>query len=215
MTRIVKTADVRRGEILDAAEALILHHGYQGMTMAQLMAEVGVAKGTLYHHFPSKEAILRGIVERQATQMLERSRQAAAAPASVVDRILAVIAGNRVSEDEDALVEHFNATRNAEFHLLALVALVRDIAPVLVALVEEGNASGELHCTDPLTTCEVLLAATGTLTDTGIFPDANEHAQRRIVGILTIAEELLGVPSGRLLEPALQTLDVRTEEVHS
>jgi AcrR family transcriptional regulator len=57
---------VRLGQILDAAERLIVEHAYEGMTMDQVAAAAGVAKGTIYLYFPSKQNLLvKGDVARR------------------------------------------------------------------------------------------------------------------------------------------------------
>jgi AcrR family transcriptional regulator len=43
---------------LDAAVELFAQHGYDGTSVAQVIARAGVAKGGFYHHFASKEALL-------------------------------------------------------------------------------------------------------------------------------------------------------------
>jgi AcrR family transcriptional regulator len=48
---------VRENAILDAANALMARKGYDLMSMDDVAAEVGIAKGSLYRHFPSKEAL--------------------------------------------------------------------------------------------------------------------------------------------------------------
>jgi AcrR family transcriptional regulator len=51
-----------RGEILDAALDLFAHHGYFGTSMRQIARAVGVRESALYHHFPSKDAILQDLL---------------------------------------------------------------------------------------------------------------------------------------------------------
>ena len=41
-----------------SAYTLFETHGYDGVTMEQIAAQAGVSKGTLYNHFPVKEALL-------------------------------------------------------------------------------------------------------------------------------------------------------------
>ena len=53
--RTVKEAAVRRNEILDAAERLFGTKGFDQTSTNDLLAEVGIARGTLYYHFKSKE----------------------------------------------------------------------------------------------------------------------------------------------------------------
>ena len=59
-----KTKAVRREEILDAAEELFVTKGYEQATTVDIMQKVGIAKGTLYYHFTSKEEILDALIER-------------------------------------------------------------------------------------------------------------------------------------------------------
>jgi len=53
----------RRGEILAAAAALFAREGYRGTSMREVAAAAGIQAGSLYHHFPSKEAIAVELVE--------------------------------------------------------------------------------------------------------------------------------------------------------
>lgn len=53
-----------RERILDALESLLLAHGLAQVTLEAVAAEAGVSKGGLLYHFPSKEALLAGMVRR-------------------------------------------------------------------------------------------------------------------------------------------------------
>jgi len=46
-----------RQRILEAAAAIIHKHGYQGMSIGDLLKDLGISKGALYHHFSSKREI--------------------------------------------------------------------------------------------------------------------------------------------------------------
>ncbi len=52
-----------RRTLIEAATTLLLRNGYSGTSLAQLATEVGMTKGAIYHHFDSKEAILRAVLE--------------------------------------------------------------------------------------------------------------------------------------------------------
>ncbi len=47
----------RRAEILEQARTLFLDKGYAGTSMSALAKACGIQKASLYHHFPSKEAL--------------------------------------------------------------------------------------------------------------------------------------------------------------
>ena len=72
--RIVKSADERKGEILDVAEQLFAEKGFDNASTNDIIKKIGIARGTLYHHFKSKEEILDAIVERMMNDSIARAR---------------------------------------------------------------------------------------------------------------------------------------------
>ena len=55
---------MKRDALLDAAEALLCEQGTQALTLSAVAERAGVSKGGLLYHFPTKEALVRGLVER-------------------------------------------------------------------------------------------------------------------------------------------------------
>ncbi len=71
MARIAAAArdahiDARRGELLDAALRRIATQGFDGATVEAIAREAGVAKGTFYLYFDSKESLLAALIERHS-----------------------------------------------------------------------------------------------------------------------------------------------------
>ncbi|ACA14996.1 transcriptional regulator, TetR family [Methylobacterium sp. 4-46] len=60
----IDPAEERRGRILDAAERCFVRGGFHRTTMQDVAAEVGMSPGNLYRYFPSKDAIVAGLAER-------------------------------------------------------------------------------------------------------------------------------------------------------
>ena len=55
-----------RDRLLDAAEALVLRHGFAATTVDAVLAVAGASKGGFFHHFPTKAHLGRALVERYA-----------------------------------------------------------------------------------------------------------------------------------------------------
>lgn len=55
---------MKRDTILDAAELVLFEHGTQALTLSAVAERAGVSKGGLLYHFPAKEALIKGLVDR-------------------------------------------------------------------------------------------------------------------------------------------------------
>lgn len=62
--------EIRRLEIVVAARACVLRHGFHAASMAQISAEARMSVGQIYRYFPSKEAIVHAIVEHIVAKRL-------------------------------------------------------------------------------------------------------------------------------------------------
>lgn len=60
--------EMREEAILDATNSLLGDKGYEAMSMDDIAAEVGIAKGSLYKHFESKEALAAAVMNRLLRQ---------------------------------------------------------------------------------------------------------------------------------------------------
>ena len=61
----------RRGRILDAAERAFAEHGFHAATMQHVAEAAGMSAGNLYRTFPSKEAIVEGLCQRDQQERVE------------------------------------------------------------------------------------------------------------------------------------------------
>jgi AcrR family transcriptional regulator len=71
MGRTVKEHDERRSEILDTAQQLFYQKGYEQTSIQDIINAIGIAKGTFYHYFDSKLALLDELIERILDQTLQ------------------------------------------------------------------------------------------------------------------------------------------------
>ncbi|WP_113699388.1 TetR/AcrR family transcriptional regulator [Nonomuraea lactucae] len=67
-----------RGALLDAAEELVREHGVVGWSLREASARVGVSSSAAYHHFASRDALVRALSGRVLARLGERMNSAAA-----------------------------------------------------------------------------------------------------------------------------------------
>jgi TetR/AcrR family transcriptional regulator, fatty acid metabolism regulator protein len=165
--RATATREDLRDLILDAVERLLVRYGYTKMTMDDLAREVGVAKGTLYLHFPSKEEVVLTRIDRMVDRLLKELRAIAETrrdPAAklremLIARVLFRFdAARHYAESIDEMLVSIRAGLLArrERHF----ALETE---VFAALLEEGRRSGAFHVRGAESVAQSLLLATNAL----------------------------------------------------
>jgi AcrR family transcriptional regulator len=115
---VEKRNDVsRRVAILESAAALFGRQGYQQTSMQQIADEVGLLKGSLYHHYQSKQAILFEITRGPLEGLVQQAKSIAAT--SMTPR-------KKVSE---AIRSHITSLDRSYPHLMVVTAETDDSLP--------------------------------------------------------------------------------------
>jgi len=73
-----KLRELRATMILDVAEEILAEKGYHETSMDEISARAGVAKGTLYQHFPRKEDLVNALFERDLALFVQKVQSSAA-----------------------------------------------------------------------------------------------------------------------------------------
>lgn len=153
--------------ILDAADRLLARHGYKKMTIDGLAAEVGIGKGSIYPHFPSKEEIVLSHIDRIIERLKSRLHIIAARDLSYEERLRLMLV-ERVIFRFDS-VQHYTQSLNDLLSQIRSKLLIRrkryfsEEARIFAAVIEEGNCSAIFVENDPLESAKTLLSATNSL----------------------------------------------------
>ncbi|WHS62085.1 TetR/AcrR family transcriptional regulator [Pseudomonas sp. G2-4] len=83
--------DSARGKLLQTAAHLFRNKGFERTTVRDLASAVGIQSGSLFHHFKSKDDILRTVMEETIRYNTALMRAALAEAGSVRERVLALI----------------------------------------------------------------------------------------------------------------------------
>lgn len=191
--RVVKSAEERKGEILDVAEQLFAEKGYDNASTNDIIKEIGIARGTLYHHFSSKEEILDAIVDR----MINRS---IAAARTIVKNntipLLERIAGAFLTLNIDSgagaeVLEQIHKPQNALLHQKSQEKLIREVVPMIAELIEEGNRCKMFHSKYPAEAAEMIIVYSNTAFDK-MSELPQEEMKDRIEAFIYHTEKILG-----------------------
>lgn len=212
-----------RDKILHTAFGLFLAQGYENTPVQAIIDAVGIAKGTFYHHFKTKEEMLVTLIEGM-------SRRVADALAAVVDdpsldavtkmlRASQVAVGQKASgigPETLVLVKQMRSPANR--HLAAAIDRIGSqwILPFYERCIRQGVAEGRFQVRDPELAAQIFLGSVMSLKDrisdlyleiaAGV-PDAVDRLMKVYESIEQALERLLGAPEGSL--PIYTSIDMR------
>ena len=199
--RIVKKAEERRNEILDAADELFGQKGFDGTSTNDILEKVGIARGTLYYHFKSKEDIMDALIDRYSVRLLGAAQEIAADKSiPVVERIIRVVISMNLSGgSSQEIMEHIHKPQNALMHQKIQKVIINGVTPILTGIIQEGIEQGLFSTPYPYECMEMVVTYANTVFDDDMVQMTNEERASRIQAFVFNAERLLGAESGSLM----------------
>lgn len=200
--RVVKDAEERRNEILDAADELFAQKGFDGTSTNDILEKVGIARGTLYYHFKSKEDIMDALIERYSVRLIGAAQEIAADKSiPVVERIIRVIMALNISDgSSQEIMEHIHKPQNALMHQKIQKVLINGVTPILADIIREGITQGLFNTPFPYECMEMVMIYANTIFDDDMVPMTNEELAQRAQALVYNIERLLGAESGSLMQ---------------
>ncbi len=208
MPRVVKHPDIRRAELLDRAAELFLRHGYENVSLNDLIADAGVSKGAFYHWFPSKDALIAALAERSGREAFAGVEDAVArCDGDALARLNAVLqAGFDVKMKmggPEQLAAMVSLLRPDNAHLYGRILAVEEalFLPLLTRLIADGVAAGVFDTFDPEGVADMIygLAARTNSKILEVLQAADESARERAIDCLTTRFRLHGLAVNRIL----------------
>jgi AcrR family transcriptional regulator len=214
----VKDADVRRDEILDTALALFLEHGFERTSVEQITNAVGVAKGTFYHYFATKQDLLVQLVERFADQLFTEIETALdACHGTAIERFRVLVATSSQAklgrkEQTLTLTRSLYTDENRALQVGLREGWTSRTRPLILSIVEQGKAEGVFDVPDAVAMTEVWLSLWYDfgMQVAGLFFVAQDDPAR--VDDLMAAMRALTIAQERILGAAPGSLDMHAED---
>ncbi|WP_134685827.1 TetR/AcrR family transcriptional regulator [Brevibacillus migulae] len=194
MPRIAKDPQERRNEILDAAIELFNTKGYEHTSVSDIVKKVGVAQGTFYYYFRSKEEIVNAAHERSLSSRMDFVKNVMEdSTLTAVEKLRKVLLqGFPAPETDQGILEYLHSESNSVLHQKWLVAKITAFIPYVTEIVRQGIEEGVFHLNTPEEVTEFLLVGISFLFDRGIFDWTDEEITKKFYALETIIDRLLG-----------------------
>jgi len=150
MPRVVKR-EARRAELVSAAASLFSERGVAKTTVSDIVKVAGVAQGTFYLYFDSKDEVVLAVVERIGEAMIDGAAARVEAGSSAVGKLLILrdMLSDVGSEPGAAeLIELMHRPENRALHDRFAEDLTPRFVPLVEEIVEQGVAAGVFNVED-------------------------------------------------------------------
>ena len=188
----MKKGERRKQELLKIAYRMFIEKGYENTSIDEIINEAGIAKGTYYYYFESKEVTLEAVIDMMIEEEVGRAKEVLAASMPVPRKLVSVIYSLRPVQDEQVIAKALDVKENIVMHEKTNRRIVEEAVPLLTEVVKEGISQEIFNCTNIEERVKMLLIMSQQMFDDGIFTD------RDVEVYVDMVEKALGAKSGTM-----------------
>ena len=201
MIKIIMDHDERVKDIIDKTEKLFMKKGYENTSVADIIKKVGIAKGTFYHYFQSKDELLDAIVDRMLQDIWDRVDVIVAQDnLNALDKFFGFFGVFRtISKGREKLIEDIHKEENAHIHLKLEKKMYPVITPKFEKIIRQGIDEGVFDTDYPAEAALIIMVSISTLTPV----QEHSHNMKKGVGdiqqlnmFFDLIERILGAKRG-------------------
>ena len=188
----MKKGEKRKQELLEIAYRLFISKGYENTSVDDIITEAGMAKGTYYYYFVSKEQTLEEVIEMMIDKETESAATFLEAPIPIEQKMIGIISSIRPSAEEEPIEGALMQPENIIMHQKIKKKIVEKAVPLLVKVAKEGVEQGIFSCDNIPERVRMMLILSNEL-----FDEA-EFSEKDIDIYIDISEKLLGAKKGTM-----------------
>ena len=188
----MKKGERRKQELLQIAYRMFISRGYESTSVDEIIEEAGIAKGTFYYYFETKEQLLEEVIGMMIDRETEAAGQVLKAEIPIPQKIVGTISSLRPAKEEMPIEGALMQPENMVMHGKIRKKIVEKAVPLLAEVVEEGIAEGVFSCDCIPERVRMLLVISSDTFDEGRF------TAQDVTVFIDMTEKLLGAQPGTM-----------------
>jgi AcrR family transcriptional regulator len=189
----MKKGEKRKLELLQIAYKMFLTRGYENTSVDEIIEEAGIAKGTFYYYFKSKEQLLEEVIGMMIEEEAQKARLIVGSDLPVPQKIAAIMAAFRLAQDEQTIGDALNQPENILMHEKTNRRIIDTIVPILSEVVEAGVKEGVFSCDHIAERMRIIL-----IVSNGLFDDNSHFTKNDVTVFVDMIEKMLGAKKGTM-----------------
>ena len=188
----MKKGEKRKLELLKIAYRMFLTCGYENTSVDEIIEQAGIAKGTYYYYFESKEQMLEDVIGMMIDEEALKAQAVLSADIPIPQKVVAIVASFRPTVDEQSIGDLLNRPENALMHEKTNKKLIEKIVPLLTEVVSAGVDEGVFDCDNIPERVKIILIVSDKL-----FDEMN-YSENDVIVFIDMIEKLLGAKEGTM-----------------
>lgn len=169
----MKKGERRKQELLKIAYQLFIAKGYDQTSIDEIIDAAGIAKGTYYYYFESKEQTLEAVIDLMIDEETARAKAITEMDIPVPEKIVGIISSLRPEQSEAAIGDALNRPENIVMHEKVNRKLTDRVVPLLTEVVTQGVREGIYACGNVPERVKQILHLSRALFDEDCYTEAD------------------------------------------
>lgn len=186
--------------ILDTMQKLMTDNEATSATISDVAKKAGIAKGSVYYYFDSKEQIIDAVIERAYSKVIEESRSMLTdSKMNAIDKFREIFKISVYPEDkhrQSMLLRLLSTQDNVVIHQKFCVIAVREMTPILTEVIKQGIDEGIMQCDYPKRYAEFILSIILLSLDSVLIPSNKEERVEKLKALAQILETSMNTKKG-------------------
>lgn len=184
--------EIRKKELIKVAYELFTTKGYENTSVDEIIREAGIAKGTYYYHFESKEQILEEVSHMMIDETIIRAKKVLEMDLKPEEKILNIILAMKLKKEEVEVENAIHTPENIILHKKINDRVIESAIPLLTKAVQEGIELGVFHCNNIEERIRMILIMSQELFN------HSEFDKNCVFVFIDTVEKMLGAKTGLL-----------------
>lgn len=201
MGRPYQDPEIRKKEILDAAEFLFSTSGYQQTLISDIVKKIGVAKGTFYYYFSSKEELIEALIKRHLSNFNSEMENMVSSESVLPNRKLELMVSlicKAVIVKKGLLLDYLYNDHYRHLIDKFFRQAKKILVPILLYIIEEGNLKKVFKVDQPIIAVNYILAILQCFIECIYNKTPIEIISVSMVSMQKLFEKMLGLHEGSL-----------------